>query len=54
MQIRFELEDERLIAIDAQLADAASHRIGERYRVPSLASADLQNMPVASTRSQTS
>lgn len=42
------MEDERLIAIDAQLADAASQRIAERYRVPRLASADLEGASEAS------
>ncbi|GFH06045.1 trypsin family [Haematococcus lacustris] len=39
--VRFELEDDRLIAVDAVLAESAASRIADRYRVPRLASGDL-------------
>jgi hypothetical protein len=36
--VRFELEDDRLVAIPKHEAEAASQRVAERYRIPSLAS----------------
>eukprot|EP00197_Chlamydomonas_leiostraca_P015336 CAMPEP_0202861036 /NCGR_PEP_ID=MMETSP1391-20130828/2572_1 /ASSEMBLY_ACC=CAM_ASM_000867 /TAXON_ID=1034604 /ORGANISM="Chlamydomonas leiostraca, Strain SAG 11-49" /LENGTH=647 /DNA_ID=CAMNT_0049540355 /DNA_START=61 /DNA_END=2004 /DNA_ORIENTATION=- len=39
--VRFELEDDRLVAVDASMAQDASTRIAQRYRVPALASLDL-------------
>lgn len=42
LQIRFEMEDDRLIAVDASQADEASKRVAERYRIPALSSDDQQ------------
>jgi len=39
--VRFELEDDRLMVVDRASAEAAAHRIAERYRVPALLSPDI-------------
>ncbi|KAG2493576.1 hypothetical protein HYH03_008095 [Edaphochlamys debaryana] len=39
--VRFELEDERIMVVDRNLASDANRRIMERYRVPSSVSADI-------------
>lgn len=41
LQVRFELEDERMMVVDRRMALEASHRISQRYRIPSLMSSDL-------------
>ena len=41
--LRLELEDNRLIIVDVKAAKEARERIVERYRLPSLASNDLQH-----------
>lgn len=42
-QVRFELEDDRLIAVQAGAAAEAAERIATRYRIPSLLSPELRS-----------
>ncbi len=45
VQIRFELEDDRMMVVEAHRALEAAQRIGDRYRVPALMSPDVAGVP---------